>query len=96
MPFDAGVVGAEHRAAQRRNDDDDEAHGEEPGRCAAKCRHHEQQRQRNDDVIGDALLQAERAGRIPEHELEKPGAEQCRRLIAKTANDAAAAGSSQS
>ena len=36
----------------------------------------EQQRKRNDNVIGDALFEAKRAGRQLEHVLEEPGAEQ--------------------
>ena len=43
-------------------------------RCARQSRDRQQQRKRNDDVIRDALLETERAGRKLEHVFEEPGA----------------------
>ncbi len=48
--------------------------GEAP-RAAPSCH---QNRERNGEVIGDALLQAERTRREPDHKLEEIGAEQGR------------------
>ena len=47
-------------------------------------------------MVGQALFEAERAGRELQHILEVPGAERVAALSAKTANAAAAAGSRRS
>jgi hypothetical protein len=74
VPFDAGVVAAEHDIADGGDEDDDKADHEQRCRRAAGRRDRHQQREWDDDVIGDALLEAKRAGRQSDDELEIPRA----------------------
>src|ERR1700722_14418288 len=73
-PFDAGVIGAERRAAQRADKQRDQAGGDEQARRLRPRGQRQQERKRDDNIIRDALDEAEMAGLVAEHELEIPGA----------------------
>ncbi|MBA7711263.1 hypothetical protein ES703_120218 [subsurface metagenome] len=73
------MVAAEPGIGQRCQQQDDEARHQHLPRRAARGEEGDEGRERHRQVIGVALLEAERTGFYFEHELEKPGAgERCR------------------
>ncbi|MGY4433252.1 hypothetical protein ACVWWO_005729 [Bradyrhizobium sp. F1.13.1] len=73
-PFDAGMIGAEPGIGEARQHKDRKARDQQRPRRTAPRRECDEQAEGDREVIGVALLQAERTGHDPEHQLEEPGA----------------------
>ena len=73
------MVEPERGAAEHDERDRAQAGGEQPARRLAPRRQRDQERQRDRGVIGDPLLEAERARRKADDELEEQRAEDGRR-----------------
>ena len=78
VPLHAGVIDAEHDIATGGDEDGGKTNDQKLARRARQSCDPQQQRKRNDDMIRDALLETERAGRKLEHIFEEPGASERR------------------
>ena len=79
LPFDAGMIGAEHGVAECRGSKKRKARDHHSAR-RIPCRGERDQRaERDRQVIGVALLEAERTGADIQHQLKEPRARQRRR-----------------
>jgi hypothetical protein len=75
-PFDAGVISAKHGIAERDRHEKGEAGNQHPA-PGILCRGDRGQRaERNREIIGVALLEAERTGTDIKHQLKEPRARQ--------------------
>ena len=71
-PFDAGVIGGEPGIAERRQREDGEARSERGARRIPRRGERDQRAKRDHQIIGIALLEAERTGADIQHQLEEP------------------------
>ena len=78
-PFDAGVITAEHRIGERRQRQHNEAGHNQAARHVPGGGNRQQHRQRDREIIGIALFEAERAWPDIQYQLEEPGPRQGRR-----------------
>src|SRR5262249_5656998 len=79
FPFDAGMINAEARVPEHAERDGDEGREQHLARGADLIAHEHHERERDREVIGVALLEAERAGLQAQPALEDPSAQDGRR-----------------
>ena len=77
-PFDAGMIGAEHGIAERQGSKKHQPRNQHPAWGIPGGGERDQRAERDRQVIGIALFEAERTGADIQHQLKVPGARQRR------------------